>query len=277
VISVYHSAQQYLEATQQMLEERELENNLILGLCNSLIKKDTLTDHCVFINSIESGQVMSTSIKTAERAIVSCRTDDTRSVKELAEYFHDQDIRLSGVFGEHLPAEAFACFYGGEYFIEMTMIVHCLNRVNELSIVPGSFRVAVDEDKELIMEWTLEFRREADASDQTSKDKILDMVRSLVADGNFFLWMDKGMAVSMAAINRKTRNVGVIGHVYTPEEFRRKGYATAVVQNLSEYILQNGFQYCGLFTDKANPTSNHIYSKIGYEPSTHFTTLGFRS
>jgi hypothetical protein len=126
-----------------MLEERELENNLILGLCNSLIKKDTLTDHCVFINSIESGQVMSTSIKTAERAIVSCRTDDTRSVKELAEYFHDQDIRLSGVFGEHLPAEAFACFYGGEYFTEMTMIVHCLNRVNELSIVPGSFRVAV--------------------------------------------------------------------------------------------------------------------------------------
>jgi predicted GNAT family acetyltransferase len=81
----------------------------------------------------------------------------------------------------------------------------------------------------------------------------------------------------MAAINRKTRNVGVIGHVYSPEEYRRKGYATAVVQKLSEYILQNGFRYCGLFTDKANPTSNHIYSKIGYEPSTQFTSLRFRS
>jgi uncharacterized protein len=82
--------------------------------------------------------------------------------------------------------------------------------------------------------------------------------------------------VAVAAINRKTKNAGIIGLVYTPIEYRRKGYATSHVRKLSEYILQKGFTYCGLFTDKANPTSNHIYKKIGYEPITEFVDIGYR-
>jgi len=277
MIAVYHSAKQYLDASRQMLEERELENNLILGLCNALIEKNLPEKDCVFINAYESGRLMSTSINTIGRAIVSCSTDDTDSVKELAAYYRDQNIRLTGVFGEINPATAFARFYGCGFATDMTMIVHRLSRVNDLPVVSGSFETAVNGDLALIMDWTFRFKKEADATYQMSGDEILNMVRSGIEGGNFFLWKDKNVAVSMAAINRKTRKVGVVGYVYSPEEYRKKGYATALVQKLSEHILQRGFKYCGLFTDQANPTSNHIYRKIGYEPLTTFATIGFIS
>jgi hypothetical protein len=38
------------------------------------------------------------------------------------------------------------------------------------------------------------------------------------------------------------------------------------VAGVSQYLLDSGRKFCTLFTDLANPTSNHIYQVIGYEP-----------
>ncbi|MGB1286752.1 MAG: GNAT family N-acetyltransferase, partial [Aggregatilineales bacterium] len=53
--------------------------------------------------------------------------------------------------------------------------------------------------------------------------------------------------------------------VYTPPEYRKNGYASAVTAAISQEILNSGRQFCFLFTDMNNPTSNHIYQMIGYE------------
>jgi hypothetical protein len=57
-----------------------------------------------------------------------------------------------------------------------------------------------------------------------------------------------------------------VGGVYTPPELRNRGYATSCVAELSRNILQSGKEFCTLYTDLANPTSNSIYMKIGYKP-----------
>jgi predicted GNAT family acetyltransferase len=54
--------------------------------------------------------------------------------------------------------------------------------------------------------------------------------------------------------------------VYTPPHLRGRGYASACVAALSQRLLDQGRKFCFLFTDLANPTSNHIYQEIGYEP-----------
>ncbi|MHA1110922.1 MAG: GNAT family N-acetyltransferase [Promethearchaeota archaeon] len=48
-------------------------------------------------------------------------------------------------------------------------------------------------------------------------------------------------------------------------ELRKKGYATECVAKLSKKLLED-YEYCVLFTDLGNPTSNSIYQKIGYKP-----------
>ena len=36
--------------------------------------------------------------------------------------------------------------------------------------------------------------------------------------------------------------------------------------DLSQWLLGQGYRACFLYTDLSNPTSNHIYQAIGYEP-----------
>jgi hypothetical protein len=66
-----------------------------------------------------------------------------------------------------------------------------------------------------------------------------------------------------------------VGPVYTPPERRGRGYATACVAALSQTILDEGWAFCTLFTDLANPTSNSIYQKIGYHPVCDFAEYRF--
>ena len=54
--------------------------------------------------------------------------------------------------------------------------------------------------------------------------------------------------------------------MHTPRDRRGRGYGTAVTAALSAMLLARGHRFCFLYTDLANPTSNAIYTRIGYEP-----------
>ena len=79
-------------------------------------------------------------------------------------------------------------------------------------------------------------------------------------------WVDEGAPVSFSGYGGLTPNGIRIGPVYTPPELRRRGYASALVAELTKRLLDGGRKFCFLFTDLANPTSNSIYQRVGYEP-----------
>jgi predicted GNAT family acetyltransferase len=84
-----------------------------------------------------------------------------------------------------------------------------------------------------------------------------------VAAGEIFLWVD-GEPRSMAGRARPTAHGIAVNGVYTPPEWRGRGYATSCVAQVSARLLDEGRSFCVLFTDLANPTSNAIYARIGY-------------
>jgi predicted GNAT family acetyltransferase len=55
-----------------------------------------------------------------------------------------------------------------------------------------------------------------------------------------------------------------IGPVSTPPPLRGRGYASALVGELSARLLSGGRRFCFLYTDASNPASNRIYQRIGY-------------
>ena len=79
------------------------------------------------------------------------------------------------------------------------------------------------------------------------------------------MWEDGGEVVALAAFGSPTPGGTRIGPVYTPPGRRRRGYATSLVAALSAWLLEHGRRRCYLYTDLANPTSNAIYRRIGYE------------
>ena len=95
-------------------------------------------------------------------------------------------------------------------------------------------------------------------------------VARLTAANDLTVWEQDAEVVSMAAVVRRTRRSSSIALVYTPPELRGSGFASATVAELSQRELDAGQAWCSLFTDLANPTSNHIYTEIGYEPVCDF-------
>ena len=276
MIVEYRSPGLFLADSEPFLEKRELENNLILGLCNGFADKTQVQENCVFINALDGKVVKASSIKTAAKAIIAGETKENIYIKELAAHYLSNNIDLKGVFGEAPYVNEFSLAYGKQPFIDMALIVHRLTAVNKLPLASGKFEMADDNDVDLLATWAMVFEEEKDPAVRKSKEQVLKITHSKIAAGDVFKWTDDGNTVCMAGINRRTKNAGIVGLVYTPVEYRRNGYATSHVQKLSEYILQQGFKYCGLFTDKANSTSNHIYKKIGYEPITESLDIGYR-
>jgi uncharacterized protein len=132
----------------------------------------------------------------------------------------------------------------------------------------GTYRDATGEDAAVLVPWTVAFwdnidePLDADAAERT--------VERLTANRDFAVWEHDGALVSMAAVVRRTPRSSTIAFVYTPPELRGRGYASAVVAALTRRELEAGGQWCSLFTDLANPTSNHIYQALGYEPRADF-------
>ncbi|MCW5872968.1 MAG: GNAT family N-acetyltransferase, partial [Candidatus Eremiobacteraeota bacterium] len=84
--------------------------------------------------------------------------------------------------------------------------------------------------------------------------------------GMTYFWEVEGRPVSMAALARPSCNGVCVNLVYTPPEFRGRGYASAVTAAVSRQGLEQGYSFCCLYTDLSNPISNSIYMKLGYEP-----------
>jgi predicted GNAT family acetyltransferase len=141
--------------------------------------------------------------------------------------------------------------------------IYRLVKVNNVPLSPGRMRVATMADKELVIKWAHAFH--IDVGGEVRHAAEGDPTPGL-EHGWVFFWEDGGRQVSMAVKTRPTEKGITVGGVYTPPELRGKGYATSCVAELSRQILQSGLEFCTLYTDLANPTSNSIYMKIGYEP-----------
>ncbi|MBK3390694.1 GNAT family N-acetyltransferase [Streptomyces sp. DEF1AK] len=95
-----------------------------------------------------------------------------------------------------------------------------------------------------------------------------------LARGGIRLWEDGGRPVAMAVATLPVAGSVRVTTVYTPPALRGRGYAGAVTADLSARVTAGGEQAV-LFTDLANPTSNGLYRRLGYEPLAEFEEYAF--
>jgi predicted GNAT family acetyltransferase len=149
--------------------------------------------------------------------------------------------------------------------------LHQLHRVVVTPTPPGTLRPAGEDDVDLALRWYHAFHREADEqagrpagtmpTEQFPRGEMLVRVRG----GRVFFWEVDGEPVHLTAANPPAYGAARIGPVYTPAEHRGHGYAAAAVAQVSQLLLDEGSRPC-LFTDQANPISNRLYQRLGYEP-----------
>jgi len=137
------------------------------------------------------------------------------------------------------------------------------------SAVPGELRRARNGEASWLIEWITGFHRDAKLRDDP-KPKML--VESKLAAGHLFVWED-GMPRAIAALAGPTPRSVRINTVYTPDAFRRHGYASAAVTALARQELEGGRRVVQLFADRSLAHTNRMYRKIGFDPVADFADL----
>jgi len=172
-------------------------------------------------------------------------------------------------------AKRFADVYGGKdsSTLKNTLVLMRLDKIAEYKKAPGFFRMLTEEDLLYAPAWEHEFCVDCSLPLYTPKENE-DRIRSRLGKESHFVWID-GEPVSQAVHGRNTPNGAVISWVYTPPHFRGFGYATSVVAEASKAIFQKGKQFCCLFADTANPASQAVYRRLGYEDLCLFDEIKF--
>lgn len=151
-----------------------------------------------------------------------------------------------------------------------------LNAVNEtLESSTGHWRYAEISDAPLIEKWFNLFEQDTGLP-ISPIETVQQRVALFLKNREVFLWEDQGQVVSMMKKSRPTENGITVSLVFTPKEARKKGYARTLVAAISKELLKD-YQFCMLYTDMLNPTSNKIYQEIGYQKIADSVHLGFTS
>ena len=273
-LTVRHHAtvDEFLAAAGGFLEAREAENNLLFGISSAIRVTPELfaEDPPRFATVTDgAGMIVAATLRTPPHNQVLAWTDDLAAVDPLADAFKGED--LPGVLGPTTAAARFAARWAGangrDFHVAVAERVFRLQR-----LVPpgrpagGSWRLAEPRDRDLIARWVVDFSAEAIPDAPPIPDPHATADRWIRRAGRTaYLWEDGGTAVSVVGVSGETPNGIRIGPVYTPPELRGRGYASSLTAAASADQLAHGRQFCFLFTDLDNPTSNRIYQAIGYE------------
>ena len=261
----HHTAALFLERAESWLLRNEAEYNLLLGLAYRLQRSDAGFESPIYFATVEQGsELVGCAFRTPPQKVGLTRMP-LDAVKSLAADLAQVYDTIPGVLAAEPESRAFADEWSA--LRGLTVRQGQRNRIHQLERVvppspmpPGHMRQATMEDADLVARWFAEFETEAHAQPGGAST-----VERRIRDGTVFLWDDDGPR-SMGGVAAETPHGARIGFVYTPRTERGRGYAAANTAAISERMLKAGKRFCFLYTDLANPTSNAIYARIGYEP-----------
>jgi predicted GNAT family acetyltransferase len=264
-------ADTFLTRAGAFLAAHEAEHNLPLGLLGRLRVEPRLYGFDpTFVVAEDGDSVVGCLLRTPPHGVVLSRFESLEAVDPVAEAVLDMHPGLPGAVGPNDVVARFAATWsrltGVEARIVIRQRVHAAAAVGVVPVAPGRMREACLGDIPIILDWLRAFAAEA-LGDAPHVEDVEETYRRREADpdGAWLLW-DDGGPVSLAAYGTPTPTGTRVGPVYTPPEHRGRGYATSLVAELTAERLASGLAFCFLFTDLANPTSNAIYARIGYEP-----------
>jgi predicted GNAT family acetyltransferase len=263
----FDDAEAFLEAAGPFLVADEPRHNLELGILSQLRANPMLFGEPAYLAAVHrDGRIAGIAIRTPPFNLL-VSASDVAGVGVIAPDVYERFSRLPGVLSTPEIARGFAeawtAVSGQPHRPGMRQRIYRLDDVPEEPRTAGRMRMATEADRSLLLRWMEDFRAEAMPSQAPASVPGTVDHRLTASDAGLELWDDPG-PVSMAGFTSPTPTGIRIGPVYTPPEYRRRGYGTACTAALSRMLMLRGYRTCFLYTDLANPTSNSIYTAIGY-------------
>lgn len=264
----FPNAVSFLRVCGDYLGASEAQNSLMLGLCHSMTTGEMDVKNPFFLAITCGENLVTAAIQTPPNNIILSYSQFDVSM-DLATYLKEKGVEFPGVIGPSREAERFAQAWGSltgkAPKLSLDQKIYELEEVLNAPDIQGTLSLGTMNHLALAIEWSWLFFQESAPNDIHAKAGYNNLAKNLIDKSQLYFWFLQGKPVSMACATRPTE-IGIsISLVFTPKEFRENGFATALVSRLSQHLLDSGKKKCFLYTNKANPTSNSIYQKIGYK------------
>jgi len=256
-------ASAFLEAAAPVLDADEARHNLIYGICSTLVDAPHAYPEAHWW-TVADGRPLAAAVMTPPFNIVVAQPRVDDALRFLARKLRGR-AKLPGVTGGLPEVDTFVEAWGWPRRLRMSQGIYAARTVN-VPGVRGRAREAVLADRSVVLGWVRAFEAEALPEEAPHVDMEAAFERRVRSEtSGFAIWEDDGEPVSLCGYGGRTPHGIRIGPVYTPPELRGRGYGTAVTAHATKEQLDSGRDYCFLYTDLSNPTSNKIYVNIGYE------------
>ena len=263
------SPKEFLDHCADLLYRDEPTNSLMLGLSENLTKLQTpIDDLPIMIRFVDKdGKTLTAALQTPKMNLVLTYAEPNQ-LESIAHYLFENKVSFPGVVGPAKECSEFceiwSALNGLKIQLGMNQKIYKIESVR-MPFVNGEFRLAEKRESEIVAKWLFDFSAESlpPPEQRTLADRKTQAEKAIEKE-LAYLWLVAGEPVAMTHIGRPTKNGISVSAVYTPPNFRKNGYASALVAAVSQQMLDSGKRFCVLYTDTANPTSNKIYQNIGY-------------
>jgi uncharacterized protein len=256
------TAAEFLERGAPLLLADEARHNLILALAGTLRDRPAFYPDFGLWLVEDAGEPVAAALRTRPYNLVLARGTE-EAVGLLGQSL---DEELPGVVGARPEVDRFVAAHGLRAEVRFSQGIYAVDEVIQPRPAAGAPREATDADRELLLDWWHAFTVEALRDHEPDRERLLRSLeyRLTDPDGGIAVWEDEGRPVSAVGYGSPTPTGIRIGPVYTPPRLRGRGYASALTAHVSAEQLESGRSFCFLYTDLANPTSNKIYTAVGY-------------
>ena len=121
-------------------------------------------------------------------------------------------------------------------------------------------------DVDLVTRWTVAYDIEALGAeqDQQLEEASRNSVERSLKEGSTWVLTSQGEPVACSSFNTAIKEAVQVGGVWTPPEFRRRGYGRAVVAASLLDARAKGVEKAILFTGESNLAAQRAYTALGF-------------
>lgn len=256
------------------LETAELDREFMAGVAATTDAR--LEPPCgFFLVSDAGGRTVAALLRTMPSALA-CTSVDAADAPVVAALVRDR--LLSGPGGprrllvpDGFAAELVAAWTraGGTSRDHMRLVGYRLAGLIEPPSGPGRCAAFGPGDLDVLLAWSDAFGLETALADERPPP---ERVQAWIAEQRIHGWWVGEAPVAATLLTRRTPRTQSLTFVWTPPEHRRRGHAARLVAELCRRSLGDG-RTPVLFADAANPASNALYLRLGFDDTGHWRSL----
>jgi hypothetical protein len=266
----YTNIENFIEKNHSLLKHTELKNHLFIGVSNSIDphQKDALA-----FTIIHEKKLAGFAIRSNPSKPIVLTEMDKDPIIHFVTHLLAMRLDLVGVNGPESSATRFASSWSIRhkvpYLLKSNFGSYTVNKSTSPHFTlesDFSFHFATKSDINFISQSIYEYDNELKVFRYPSIEEAEDEANLMINKKQIYLLKNsQNQNVSILTSTRKTESTKAISLVYTPPQFRAKGYGKKLIQSFCLYCYQENINNITALINLSDPMATTVFKSLNFE------------